>query len=107
MIRLYDKMKQLYLTIMIQRDRHYFVLVDIRRALYKTFVLLSTKRMERDEILRVVSYRRKFKTYLDIFSNKKMCDGSKAIVSLDVYTDINDFNIFSAEILERSDNYRR
>lgn len=109
-MNLYDLIKQIYISIKLETNPHYYTLVDIKRALARCHRVVSKFRMERDEMEQLVYFQESLKEYLRVFSGKSeynVTTDDLVALAMDCYNEINDLDWFLRDIESRDPNYRR
>lgn len=109
-MNLYDIIKQLYISIRLETNPHYFTLVDIKRALTRCHKVISKFRLERDELEQLVYYQESLKDYLRVFSGKSEYDVDSddlVAIAMECYNEMNEMDWFLRDIENRDPNYRR
>lgn len=103
----YDRIKQMYIAIRLEKNPHFYVVVDINRTLKQIRKVLKSRRIERDEIEELVFHIQTLSLYRSIFLKSRSVTYDKTAMSIDVYDYINTVNQLIKRISERDVNYHR
>ena len=98
----FDKVKQVWVQINLEKNPHYYTVLDIQRCLNELSHVMSKHQLDRTQMREATFYLQSLREYKDVVSlksNYSKTVNMKELIS-DVYMEINTANKFIDSVLD-------